>query len=214
MDQNKKFWTLDALKNIYYQSQSKLDNSVFACFSKSLDFDCYVDIFHRTNKIFKGSFCLLKLDYFSRFTATSYSLTSNLLMVFMYVLSTTGLSKESISKFLIGNRFHVKLRILNPENCKESLRVKSWKVKLRAEKMNNLKTKMNTSQHKLRNQYILTNWLTTRTPAATTFTQINDIPKTSNWLTVIMYSFSLDIVCSLFYYFSLSNFHRKLCLQI
>ena len=40
----------------------------------------------------------------------------------MYVLSTMGVSKESISKFLIGNRFHVKLRILSPENCKQSLR--------------------------------------------------------------------------------------------
>ena len=42
-----------------------------------------------------------------------------------YVLSTMGVSKESISKFLIGNRFHVKLRILSPENCKQSLQVKS-----------------------------------------------------------------------------------------
>ena len=40
-------------------------------------------------------------------------------------LSTMGVSKESISKFLIGNRFHVKLRILSPENCKQSLQVKS-----------------------------------------------------------------------------------------
>ena len=31
--------------------------------------------------------------------------------LFKYVLSTMGASKESISKFLIGNRFHVKLRI-------------------------------------------------------------------------------------------------------
>ena len=31
-----------------------------------------------------------------------------------YVLSTMGVSKESISKFLVGNRFHVKLRILSP----------------------------------------------------------------------------------------------------
>jgi len=38
-----------------------------------------------------------------------------------YVLSTMSVSKESISKFLIGNRFHVKLRILSPENCKQSL---------------------------------------------------------------------------------------------
>ena len=42
-----------------------------------------------------------------------------------YVLSTMGVSKESISKFLRGNRFHVKLRILSPENCKQSLQVKS-----------------------------------------------------------------------------------------
>ena len=42
-----------------------------------------------------------------------------------YVLSTVGVSNESISKFLIGNRFHVKLCILSPENCKQSLRVKS-----------------------------------------------------------------------------------------
>ena len=42
-----------------------------------------------------------------------------------YVLSTMGVSKESISKFLIGNRFYVKLRILSPENCKQSLQVKS-----------------------------------------------------------------------------------------
>ena len=35
-----------------------------------------------------------------------------------YVLSTMGVSKESISKFLIGNRFHVKLRILSPRQCK------------------------------------------------------------------------------------------------
>jgi len=33
---------------------------------------------------------------------------------FKYVLPTMGLSKESINKFLIGNRFHVKLRILSP----------------------------------------------------------------------------------------------------
>jgi len=32
-----------------------------------------------------------------------------------------GVSKESISKFLIGNRFHVKLRFLSPENCKQSV---------------------------------------------------------------------------------------------
>ena len=36
------------------------------------------------------------------------------LFLFKYVLSRMGVSKESISKFLIGNRFHVKLRILSP----------------------------------------------------------------------------------------------------
>ena len=51
-----------------------------------------------------------------------------------YVLSTMGVRKESISKFLIGNRFHVKLRILSPENCKQSLQVKSWKAEVTAEK--------------------------------------------------------------------------------
>jgi len=34
--------------------------------------------------------------------------------IFTYVLSTMGVSKESISKFLIGNRCHVKLHILSP----------------------------------------------------------------------------------------------------
>jgi len=38
--------------------------------------------------------------------------------ILKYVLSAMGVSKESISKFLIGNRFHIKLRILSPENCK------------------------------------------------------------------------------------------------
>jgi len=48
-----------------------------------------------------------------------------------------GVSKESISKFLIGNRFHVKLRILSPENCKQSLQVKTWKAEVTAEKKQN-----------------------------------------------------------------------------
>ena len=50
-----------------------------------------------------------------------------------YVLSTMGVSKESISKVLIGNRFHVKSRIFSPENCKQSLQVKSWKADVTAE---------------------------------------------------------------------------------
>jgi len=57
---------------------------------------------------------------------SSFCDDSNLrISLFKYVLSTMGVSKESISEFLIGNRFHVKLRILSPENCKQSLRVKS-----------------------------------------------------------------------------------------
>ena len=51
-----------------------------------------------------------------------------------YVLSTMGVSKESIRKFFIGNRFHVKLRIFSPENCKQSFQVKSWKAEVAAEK--------------------------------------------------------------------------------
>ena len=45
---------------------------------------------------------------------SSFCDDSNLhISLFKYVLSTMGVSKESISKFLIGNRFHVKLRILS-----------------------------------------------------------------------------------------------------
>jgi len=69
---------------------------------------------------------------------SSFCNASNLhISPFRYVLSTMGVSKESISKFLIGNRFHVKLRILNPEKCKQSLRVKSWKAEVTAEKKTN-----------------------------------------------------------------------------
>ena len=58
---------------------------------------------------------------------------SNLhISLFKYVLSTMCVRKESISKFLIG--FHVKLRILSPENCKQSSQVKSWKAEVTAEK--------------------------------------------------------------------------------
>ena len=71
---------------------------------------------------------------------SSFGDDSNLhISLFKYVLSTMCVSKESISKFLIGNRFHVKLRILSPENCKQSLRVKSWKAEVTADK-NKLKT--------------------------------------------------------------------------
>ena len=47
-------------------------------------------------------------------SVSSFCDDSNLhISLFKYVLSTMGVSKESISKFLIGNRFHVKLRILS-----------------------------------------------------------------------------------------------------
>jgi len=64
-----------------------------------------------------------------------------------------GVSKESISKFLIGNWFHVKLHILSPENCKQSLRVKSRKAEVTAEKKQtqdynqNFATQAHKSQH-------------------------------------------------------------------
>jgi len=44
----------------------------------------------------------------------------------VYVLSTMGVSKESISKFLIGNRFRVKLRILSPYSNRILLRGFTW----------------------------------------------------------------------------------------
>ena len=45
---------------------------------------------------------------------SSFCDDSNLhISLFKYVLSTMGVSKESISKFLIGNRFHVKSCILS-----------------------------------------------------------------------------------------------------
>jgi len=66
---------------------------------------------------------------------SSFCDDSNLhISLFKHIFSTMGVSKESISNFLIGNRFHAKLRILSPENCKQSLRVKSWKTKVTAEK--------------------------------------------------------------------------------
>jgi len=42
--------------------------------------------------------------------------------------------KQGIDQqILIRNRFHVKLRIFSPENCKQSLQVKSWKAEVTAE---------------------------------------------------------------------------------
>jgi len=53
--------------------------------------------------------------------------------------------KESIGNFLTGNRFHVTLRILSPENCKQCLRGQN---NSRASKQ--LKIKVNNSIYKLR----------------------------------------------------------------
>ena len=44
-------------------------------------------------------------------------------------LGTFRSTRESIGKFLMGSRFHVKLRILGPENFKQGLRVKHKEVK-------------------------------------------------------------------------------------
>ena len=62
---------------------------------------------------------------------SSFCDDSNLrISLFKYVLSTMGVSKESISEFLIGNRFHVKLRILSPYSIRaysiRSLFYKDW----------------------------------------------------------------------------------------
>ena len=43
--------------------------------------------------------------------------------------------KQGIDQQIFNrNRFHVKLPILSPENCKQSLQVKSWKAEVTAEK--------------------------------------------------------------------------------
>jgi len=48
------------------------------------------------------------------FSIDRYFANRNDKNLFKYVLSKMGVNKESINKFLIGNRFHVKLRILSP----------------------------------------------------------------------------------------------------
>jgi len=52
-----------------------------------------------------------------------------------------GLRKESISKFVIGNWLHVKLRILNPKLQAKLTGEKLSSLEVRAEKANKLKTK-------------------------------------------------------------------------
>ena len=67
---------------------------------------------------------------------SSFCDDSNLhISLFKYVLSTMGVSKDfTISRKITHPRFHVKLRILSPENCKQRLQVKSWKAEVTAEK--------------------------------------------------------------------------------
>ena len=62
---------------------------------------------------------LNELNFAPAFTITwfveiNFAIVTSLSTILKYVLSTMGVSKESISKFLIGNRFHVKLRIPSP----------------------------------------------------------------------------------------------------
>ena len=106
---------------------------------------------------------------------SSFCDDSNLhISLFKYVLSTMGVSKESISKFLIWNRYYVKLCILSPEICKQSLRVKSWKAEVTAEK----KQTQNFNQNfvtQLINHNFLTNWLTSRILVATKQTETHEI---------------------------------------
>ena len=63
-----------------------------------------------------SSHSVLILDTYSKDVFLPYKSChrSNSVIRYYNVLSTMGVSKESISKFLIGNRFHVKLRILSP----------------------------------------------------------------------------------------------------
>jgi len=105
---------------------------------------CRMPIFWKTKQ--RWHINLTGVVTISVFTLVNYIQISSL-------LSTSEMSKESISKFLIGSRFQVKLRILSPEICTQFLRVKGWKATDRAKKANKLKTKMNKSEHKLRTDF-------------------------------------------------------------
>ena len=109
---------------------------------------------------------------------SSFCDDSNLhISLFKFILSTMGVSKESISKFLIRNRFHIKLRILSPANCKQSLRVKSWKAEVTAEKKKTQDYNQNFVKQ-AQNHNILTNCLTSRIQVAT---KKNKNKKTDSW---------------------------------
>ena len=77
-----------------------------------------------------------------------------------------GVSKESIGKALIRNRFHVKWCIRSLEICKQRLQVKSWKPEVRAEKAKkNLKWINHSTSSDIKTFQL--NWLTSRTQTAT-----------------------------------------------
>jgi len=59
-------------------------------------------------------FCMLSRNQWTAICFRLFAMIQTCRYLFKYVLSTMGVSKESISKFLIENRFHVKLRILSP----------------------------------------------------------------------------------------------------
>jgi len=68
-------------------------------------------------------------------------------------VSLTKAAKSNQSAtFFIGNRFHVTLRVLNSEICKQCLQEKSWKAKARAKKASTLKTEIHKWKPKLRQQ--------------------------------------------------------------
>jgi len=64
--------------------------------------------------------------YFMPMWRAQSHFSNDTITTFKYVLSTMGVSKESISKFLIGNRFHVKLRILSPYSNRLRMRNFTW----------------------------------------------------------------------------------------
>jgi len=62
----------------------------------------------------KSQTCEMFIMQFNNTRHHDFQNVERLIYISMYVLSTMGVSKELISKFLIGNRFHVKSRILSP----------------------------------------------------------------------------------------------------
>ena len=80
--------------------------------------------------------------------------------------------KQGIDQKIIGNRFHVNVRILSPENCKQSSRVSSWKAKVTAEK---------NKQTQDWNEYVITQ--TKKSERLNKLTDINNTSATKGtWL--------------------------------